>query len=73
MVSERPARSRKSAPGALEAEIDDFERNLIRKSMLSERPARSRKSAPGALEPESNDFGKELDKGIDGFGEACQI
>ena len=53
---EKPARFRKSAPGALEPEIDDFEKNLIRKSMLSERLPRSRKSAPGALEPEIDDF-----------------
>ena len=49
MVSERPARSRKSAHGALEPEIDDFAMNLIRISMVSERSARSRKSPPGAL------------------------
>ena len=56
MVSERPARSRKSSPRALEMEINDFDQNLIKKSMVSERPARSRKSAPGALEAESNRF-----------------
>ena len=42
MVSEKHARSRNSAHGALEPDINDFERNLIRKSMVSERSARSR-------------------------------
>ena len=56
IVPERSARSRKTAHGALEPEIADFDYNLIEKSMGSERPARSRKSTPGALEPEINDF-----------------
>ena len=56
MVSVRPARSGKSAPGALEAEIDDFEQNSTRKSMVLEMPARSRQYAPGALKAEIDDF-----------------
>ena len=35
--------------GALEPEINDFERNLISTSIVSERPVRRRSSAPGAL------------------------
>ena len=45
MVSEMPARSRESAPGAVEPEINNSGRNFIREAMVSERLARSRKSA----------------------------
>ena len=56
MVSERPARSRKSVPRALESEINEYELNFIKTLMVSERPARSRESALRALEAEINKF-----------------
>ena len=56
MVSERPARSRQLPHGALEPEINHFDKNLIRKSMVSERPARSRQLPHGALEPAIHNF-----------------